>query len=96
MKLQLNDTVARNKNLISSCLDEDLVMLSIQTGKYYGVNSVGRRIWELLEQPTEITQLCDKLGREFEVSKKQCEQEVLEFLNQLLTQNLLQVVQPLS
>ena len=89
MKIKLHDILTRNKDLISSNLDEDLVMLSIQTGKYFGVNSVGRRIWELLEQPVSASQLCDLLMQEFEVSREQCEQEVLNFLNELQAQKLL-------
>ena len=79
----------RNKDLITSNLDEDLVMLSVQTGKYYGINSVGRRIWELLEQPQSRSQLCDRLLKEYDVSREQCEQEVSDFLNELEAQGLL-------
>lgn len=79
----------RNKDLLTSNLDEELVMLSIQTGKYYGINSVGRRIWELLVLPVSVPQICDQLLKEYEVSRQQCEQEVLAFLNELEAQKLL-------
>jgi hypothetical protein len=79
----------RNKDLLASNLDEDLVMLSVQTGKYYGVNSVGRRIWELLAVPMSVSQICDQLLKEYEVSRERCEQEVFSFLNELEAQGLL-------
>ena len=79
----------RNKDLLTSNLDEDLVMLSVQTGKYYGVNSVGRRIWELLVLPMSVPQISDELLKEYEVSREQCEQEVLGFLKELEVQQLL-------
>lgn len=89
MTIGLLEQIQRDVSVISSGMDQDLVMISIQTGKYYGINPVGRRIWELLETPTCVAELCEKLGQEFEVSNEQCEQEVLEFVSELSKQKLL-------
>ncbi len=89
MTIALNERIIRNSDLISASFDEDLVMLSIQTGRYYGVNSVGRRIWELLEESRTVASLCDRLVQEFEVTPLKCQEEVLIFLNALNEQGLL-------
>jgi len=87
--IELQDTVVHKPKLISSGMDEDLALLNIQTGKYYGLNAVGRRIFEKIEQAILVKKLCEDLVLEFEVSLEKCQSEVLAFLNHLDEQGLL-------
>ena len=91
--IKSNTTVAQTKELVSSDLDGETVLLSIETGKYYNMDPVGSRIWELIEEPQFVSQLIDILLSEFEVERKQCEQEVLAFLNKLAEDHLIQVLE---
>lgn len=82
--VNLDTTIVRNTDLMAVPMDGDLVMMSISQGTYYGINPVGGRIWSLLEQPASVASLCNTIVSEFEVSKEQCEQDVLQFVEQLL------------
>jgi Coenzyme PQQ synthesis protein D (PqqD) len=62
----------------------ELVMLSIGASRYYGLNSVGARIWELLEMPMTVAQICARLCEEYKVEAPECETEVLKFANELV------------
>ncbi|MGO8833961.1 MAG: PqqD family protein, partial [Roseiarcus sp.] len=42
------------------------------------------RIWELLETPKTVAQLCAQLCEEFEVDEPTCEAEVLKFTGDLV------------
>lgn len=64
-------------------MDDDLVLLEQTQSRYYGLDSIGRRIWELLEEPRTIGSLCTTLEAEFDVSFERCRTEVLAFLEQL-------------
>ena len=86
-----NTIVAQIKELVSSDLDGETVLLSIETGKYYNMDPIGSRIWELIEDPMSVSQLIDILLDEFNVDRKQCEQEVLTFLNKLAGDHLIRV-----
>ena len=88
-----NTTIAQTKELVSSDLDGETVLLSIETGKYYNMDPIGSRIWELIEEPLSVSKLCDILLNEFEVERKQCEQEVVAFLNKLAGDRLVQVLE---
>jgi hypothetical protein len=88
-----NTIVAQTKELVSSDLDGETVLLSIETGKYYNMDPIGSRIWKLIEEPRSVSQLINILLNEFEVEKKQCEQEVLTFLNKLAGDHLIQVLE---
>lgn len=90
--ININDCIVRTQDLISSEIDGELIMLSIENGKYYGLNTLGSYIWKLLESPHSVHHLCEKLTDDFVVSQEQCEQEILTFLNKLATDNLIKVI----
>jgi hypothetical protein len=80
--------VQRTEDQVSSDLDGETVLMSIQNGKYYGMDSIGSRIWALIEEPRQIQDLCDILAREYEVDPEQCKRDVFAFLEKLSTTNL--------
>jgi hypothetical protein len=63
---------------------EEAVMMSVAASRYYGLNAVGKSIWELLEQPRTIAEICTRLCEEFEVDAQTCQAEVLKFVNDLI------------
>lgn len=86
--LNLQSVVCRNPELISSEIDNERVMMNINTGEYFGLDAVGNRIWELIEKPIQICKLIEILTDEFDVTKDQCETDTLEFLSQLIEKQL--------
>jgi hypothetical protein len=81
----LNTTLSRNGDILYASVDsEEVVMLSVTAGKYYGLNAVGARIWELLEHPMTLAQLCAKICEDFEVDMKTCEAAVLRFAEEII------------
>lgn len=47
----------RDNNMLTADLDGELCMLNSEQGKYFCLNSVGSRIWELLESPKSAEEL---------------------------------------
>jgi len=88
--------VVRSTDQVSGELDGKVVLLSIQNGEYYNMNEVGSRIWELLEKPTSVAGLVDRLLVEFEVERTVCEQEVGAFLAKLQQDGLLVIAPAVS
>ncbi len=89
--LNKDSTVYRNPEMLSSNMDGEKVMMSIENGEYYGLNQIGSRIWELIETPKTIDDLVGKLTDEFDVSPEICENDVMVFLRELLEKNLITV-----
>jgi hypothetical protein len=79
--------------LYSSAGSEEGVMLNVAAGKYYGLNAVAARIWELLEQPMTVAQLCAKICEEFEVDRQTCEAAVLKFADETIDNNIVRASQ---
>lgn len=86
-----SSVVVATKDQVSSDLAGEVIVLSLQTAMYYGVDQVGARIWELLREPTRVTDICDAIAREYEVEPDLCQRDVLEFLRQLAAQGLIEV-----
>jgi len=87
--IKLNSIIKRNPELVSSDVDGEKVMMSIESGEYFGLDPVGGRIWELIENPIQVNILIEKLLDEFEVDKELCKTDTLDFLKQLLEKNLI-------
>lgn len=83
----------RKPEVISGKLEDQIVMMDIEKGKYFSMNPVATRVWELLEEPSSAGELCNKLLDEFEVSKEQCYDEVLELLGKMKELDLLEIKQ---
>lgn len=91
-KLTLQAVVKRNSGLVTSNIDGEIVMMSVDNGEYYGLDEIGSRIWDLLENSISIEQLVDQLTEEFDVAKEDCINDTFEFLKDLLNKNLILVL----
>jgi len=87
--LELDSRIVRDSDLIAADMDGEVVMMSMQRGEYFGLNPVGSRIWELLESPIQIGDLCAQLEREFTIDTARCRAEVLTFTRELLEHGLI-------
>ncbi len=72
-------------------LEGQTALMSIINGAYYGMDHVGSRVWELIEQPRAVSGVVDQLLTESAVARPNCEQHVLGFLQKLADADLLAV-----
>lgn len=86
--ITLETIISRNNDIISTQMDSDTVMMSIENGKYYGLDPISGRIWELMEQPIKTGDMINILVAEYEVDQYDCERDLLVFLKELLSQEL--------
>jgi hypothetical protein len=89
--ITLQTKVKRNSNMVTSKIDNEFVMMSVENGEYYGLDEVGSRIWELLGNSIVVEELILTLIEEFEVEREQCEADTFEFLEDLDTRKLLEI-----
>lgn len=92
-KLGLDTAVAQAEGLPSTYIGDEIAFMSIKNSKYYGLDSVGTRIWALIEQPKHIGEVVDELLKEYNVERTTCEDNVLELMEKLLEEELIHIVQ---
>jgi hypothetical protein len=88
VELSLDTTFTRNPRLIAADMDGDTVMMSIESGEYFGLGGVGTRVWDLLAAPHTLAQLVQTICAEYEVDAATCEADVRRFLGDLLKNGL--------
>ena len=93
MAIELNSLIIRTENLVSNAIDTDLVILNLQRDNYIAFDAIGRRIWELLEAPHRVDELCQQLGREFNGTPEQISADVVRFLNELEQESMIHAVE---
>lgn len=70
-------------------IEDEAVLLDLDSGQYYGLNSVGTRIWQLVGAGHPLPAICDLLVQEFQVSKEGAAVDVPAFVGTLLEKRLL-------
>ncbi len=74
----------RNNRTITGRLDDELVMMDIEKGQYFALNPVASSIWELLNSPRSIDDLCFLLQGEYEVDYALCREETVACLDEMI------------
>lgn len=83
INLNIDNVVVQNRDIDVSDLNNEKVMMNIDKGQYFSLNSLGSRIWELIDSPKKIRDIVHDLLEEYEVSEEDCVESVTEFLNTL-------------
>jgi hypothetical protein len=72
-------------------LDGEAVVLHLAKGAYYGLNSVGARVWSLIQCPMEALAIRDALLAEYDVEPSACEKDLKSLLEGLSECGLIEI-----
>ena len=89
MNIEITNVYMRNGDQVTAKVDDEVVMMSMQQGEYYGLDSIGSRIWELFNKPNSVENIIGTLMQEYDVDRNTCEKDVLEFIQKLVDKGLL-------
>lgn len=92
MTLSPSSTVRRNPDLLHASAGDEILMMSVEAGAYFGLEQVGARVWELIASEITVEQICARLTAEYDVPLDVCEAEVLAFLAHLAERHIIDVV----
>ena len=81
----------RKKSVVFTELDDQVVMLDTRSGKYLELDSIGSRIWMMLEGEPSMIKLRDALIDEFDVDEETCLSDLAEFVSRLIELELVSV-----
>jgi hypothetical protein len=88
----LDTVIAQVEGLVSSDVEGEVVMMSVESGMYYGLDSVGSRIWQLIKEPRSVSKVRDILVEEYDVEREVCERDVLDFVAEMHTEGIVRIV----
>jgi hypothetical protein len=86
-----NDKLSRADKMISTDLDQETILMSIDAGAYYGMAGTAQTIWEILAAPATFSELVEELVKRYEVTPEACAADLQDFLGQMEREGLLHV-----
>jgi hypothetical protein len=89
--LDRSTRIVASSQQVSSALAGESVILNLQSGTYYGLNEVGSSIWQRIQHPITILNLCDEITSEFDVDSNICEVEVLRLVAEMIDAQLVEI-----
>lgn len=80
-----------SENVVSREVGGEFVLLDLESGIYFGLNPVGSRIWQLLdEKPQALSTICDIVEAEFDASRDVIEADAVSLTGELVEQGLIE------
>jgi hypothetical protein len=89
--ISLASTVSRSEDHLSAEIDNELVLMDIEQGSYYGLDVIGTDIWRRLDRGVVVSDLCAALIGEYEADADTIHRDVLVLLERLATEGLIQI-----
>lgn len=72
-------------------LDGEAVVLNLDTGIYFGLDTVGTRLWELLVELGSLRAVHARMLAEFDVTPDVLEQDLIGFVGQIHERGLVAI-----
>jgi len=93
MSLTISDrvVVVAAKDQVSCDLAGEAAILNIKNGVYYGLDPVGARIWNLMQQPRAVAEIQSAITDEYDVEPERCARDLVGLLEKLLAEGLIEV-----
>jgi coenzyme PQQ synthesis protein D (PqqD) len=86
-----SDRVVVPMHVLIRHLDGESVLLNLESEKYFGLDAMGTRMWELVTQLPRIEAAYQALACEFEVEPEVLRAHLAQLLDQLVENGLLNV-----
>ena len=87
----LDSTIVAVKDVLGCELQDEAIILDLKSGVYYGLDSLGARLWELVQEPILVRDVCEVILSEYDVDRDQCERDMCSFFHELIVNGLVEV-----
>ena len=84
-------TVVASKDQVFCDLAGEAAILNLKNSVYYGLDTIGARIWTLVQTPIAVAAVRDAILSEYDVEQTQCERDLLDLLGKLAAEGLITI-----
>jgi hypothetical protein len=88
MPLTLDDGIAVAEDTVFRELEGESVLLNLASGMYFGLDTVGTRVWQLFVETRSLRAVRDRLIEEFDVDAVTAERDLLDLAEALVDKGL--------
>ncbi|MEP7359732.1 MAG: PqqD family protein [Anaerolineales bacterium] len=90
--LDLSSVIQRVPHVRFEVFDDELLAIDGESGFCYSLNEVAGRVWQAIETPAALRDVCLQLAPQYAVDPATFQQDVTELVHKLLEYGLLRVV----
>lgn len=80
---------SRSPTLTSQTIGDEVVLLDLEAGRYFGLDEVGAVIWDLAGQGADDEAIIRAIVDAFDVKRDRAKRDVMAFLDELQARGLL-------
>ena len=74
--MNLNQSITLSPDVISQEVSGETVLLDLESENYFGLDEVGTRIWQLIEEKGDLQAIFDTLLLEYDVTEERLLQDL--------------------
>jgi len=90
-QITLESAISVPEDVLFREVEGEAVLLNTATGKYFGLDEVGTRMWTLLAEHGQVQPAYRALLEEYDVAPEQLQQDLLDLVGKLVAHGLIQV-----
>jgi len=83
--------VARAPEQVFTEMGEEIVLLGLRKGRYFGLDGVAADVWRHLNEPRRFDEVVDLVVTEYEVERAPAESDLTTFLRDLEAEGLIEI-----
>lgn len=90
-QITLQSQVSIPSHVMHRDLDGENVILDMQSGKYFGLNAVGARMWALMAEHGQLATVLQMMLSEYAVPPERLEADLLTLVDKLASRGLVEL-----
>lgn len=80
------------ETVLAQKVGDEVVLLNLESGEYFGLNEAGARIWSLLQEGNDIAGVQRTLASDYDVPMERLNEDMERFLDTLQSKGLVKLV----
>jgi hypothetical protein len=87
----LDDEVRVPERVEFSRVRDQIALLNVETGVYFGLDEIGARMWDLLCEHRTLRAAAERMDSEFAVEPARLREDLLRLVGELVDKGLLEI-----
>lgn len=89
--LNLSTIVIPSTEVLVQELDGEVVLLNLDSERYFGLDEVGTRVWQHLLEYRGLERVCEEMRKEYDVDESKLRADVLQLVEELIEAGIVTV-----
>ena len=83
--------ISRSPSVLTAEVDGEVVMMSIEQGRYFGLDDIGTDIWKRLDTPCSFAELINRLAGDYDADRATIAADVRALLGRMAEQDVVRL-----